>query len=70
MKIFVLGYAHLQCERLLHNSCIWSSATGFIGLPTAQALARAGHIVHGLARTEEKAKALAAEESTCLACVE
>ncbi|KAJ7831000.1 hypothetical protein B0H14DRAFT_3087883 [Mycena olivaceomarginata] len=43
-------------------------ATGFIGLPTAQALARAGHIVHGLARTEEKAKALAAEESTCLAC--
>ncbi|KAF8190197.1 NAD(P)-binding protein [Mycena galopus ATCC 62051] len=37
-------------------------ATGFIGFPTAQALARAGHIVYGLARTDAKAKALAAEE--------
>ncbi|KAJ7768046.1 NAD(P)-binding protein [Mycena olivaceomarginata] len=37
-------------------------ATGFIGFPAAQALARAGHIVYGLARTEEKAKLLAAEE--------
>ncbi|KAJ7445113.1 hypothetical protein FB451DRAFT_1104474 [Mycena latifolia] len=37
-------------------------ATGFIGLPAAQALVRAGHIVYGLARTPEKAKALAAEE--------
>ncbi|KAF7332936.1 NAD(P)-binding protein [Mycena venus] len=37
-------------------------ATGFIGFPAAQALARAGHIVYGLARTEAKAKILAAEE--------
>ncbi|KAJ7637767.1 hypothetical protein B0H17DRAFT_1164058 [Mycena rosella] len=39
-------------------------ATGFIGLPAAQALVRAGHIVYGLARTQAKAKLLAAEEST------
>ncbi|KAJ7206324.1 hypothetical protein GGX14DRAFT_457580 [Mycena pura] len=37
-------------------------ATGFIGLPAAQALVRAGHIVYGLARTPEKAKLLAREE--------
>ncbi|KAJ7206251.1 hypothetical protein GGX14DRAFT_457421 [Mycena pura] len=37
-------------------------ATGFIGFPTAQALVRAGHTVYGLARTEAKAKTLAAEE--------
>jgi len=37
-------------------------ATGFIGLPAAQALVRAGHTVYGLARTEAKAKMLAAEE--------
>ncbi|KAH8103279.1 hypothetical protein BXZ70DRAFT_715169 [Cristinia sonorae] len=37
-------------------------ATGFIGLPAAQALVRAGHIVYGLARTPEKAQLLAAEE--------
>ncbi|TCD70853.1 hypothetical protein EIP91_001161 [Steccherinum ochraceum] len=37
-------------------------ATGFIGLPAAQALVRAGHSVYGLARTPEKAKQLAAEE--------
>ncbi|KAJ7133331.1 hypothetical protein C8R44DRAFT_977516 [Mycena epipterygia] len=37
-------------------------ATGFIGFPAAQALVRAGHIVYGLARTQEKAKTLAAEE--------
>ncbi|KAJ7174171.1 hypothetical protein C8R43DRAFT_637355 [Mycena crocata] len=37
-------------------------ATGFIGLPAAQALARAGHMVYGLARTQEKARALAADE--------
>jgi len=37
-------------------------ATGFIGLPAAQALVRAGHMVYGLARTQAKAKALAAEE--------
>jgi len=37
-------------------------ATGFIGLPTAQALGRAGHIVYGLARTEAKAKLLVADE--------
>ncbi|KAL0567991.1 hypothetical protein V5O48_014001 [Marasmius crinis-equi] len=37
-------------------------ATGAIGLPVAQALARAGHYVVGLTRSEEKAKQLAAEE--------
>ncbi|KAJ7206246.1 hypothetical protein GGX14DRAFT_643150 [Mycena pura] len=37
-------------------------ATGFIGFPAAQALVRAGHTVYGLARTEAKAKTLAAEE--------
>ncbi|THH31518.1 hypothetical protein EUX98_g2672 [Antrodiella citrinella] len=37
-------------------------ATGFIGLPAAQALVRAGHVVFGLARTPEKAKLLAVEE--------
>ena len=44
----------------------WSvvSATGFIGLPVAQAFVRAGHIVYGQTRSEEKAKQLAAEEST------
>ncbi|KAJ6531005.1 hypothetical protein DFH09DRAFT_1183876 [Mycena vulgaris] len=38
-------------------------ATGFIGFPAAQAFARAGHTVHGLARTQAKAKQLAKEES-------
>ncbi|KAF9488439.1 NAD(P)-binding protein [Pleurotus eryngii] len=37
-------------------------ATGFIGFPVAQALARAGHIVYGLTRSEANAKKLAAEE--------
>ncbi|KAJ7160314.1 hypothetical protein C8R46DRAFT_1001522 [Mycena filopes] len=37
-------------------------ATGFIGFPAAQALARAGHTVYGLARTQAKGKILAAEE--------
>ncbi|PSR88859.1 hypothetical protein PHLCEN_2v5008 [Hermanssonia centrifuga] len=37
-------------------------ASGFIGLPVARALSRAGHIVYGLTRSESKAKALAAEE--------
>ncbi|KAJ7078011.1 hypothetical protein B0H15DRAFT_954777 [Mycena belliarum] len=37
-------------------------ATGFIGLPAAQALVRAGHMVYGLSRSEAKAKMLAAEE--------
>ncbi|KAJ7722435.1 hypothetical protein DFH07DRAFT_856944 [Mycena maculata] len=37
-------------------------ATGFIGLPAAQALVRAGHAVYGLARTQAKAKVLAMEE--------
>jgi len=36
--------------------------TGFIGLPTAQALVRAGHIVYGLVRTAGKIQKLAAEE--------
>jgi nucleoside-diphosphate-sugar epimerase len=37
-------------------------ATGFIGLPAAQALVRAGHFVYGLTRSEQKGKQLAAEE--------
>jgi len=37
-------------------------ATGFIGLPVVQALVRSGHIVHGVTRSAEKAKQLAAEE--------
>ncbi|TFY62470.1 hypothetical protein EVJ58_g3846 [Rhodofomes roseus] len=37
-------------------------ASGFIGLPVAQALVRAGHVVYGVTRSESKAKALAAEE--------
>jgi len=37
-------------------------ASGFIGLPAAQALVRAGHVVYGLTRSASKAKQLAAEE--------
>ncbi|KAF7979282.1 hypothetical protein HWV62_42980 [Athelia sp. TMB] len=37
-------------------------ASGFIGLPAAQALVRAGHEVFGLTRSEEKGQFLAAEE--------
>ncbi|EKM60369.1 uncharacterized protein PHACADRAFT_179692 [Phanerochaete carnosa HHB-10118-sp] len=37
-------------------------ASGFIGLPAAQALVRAGHIVYGLTRSKEKAQQLAEEE--------
>ncbi|KAI0635891.1 NAD-P-binding protein [Trametes polyzona] len=37
-------------------------ATGFIGLPVAQAFVRAGHIVYGQTRSAAKAKQLAAEE--------
>ncbi|KIK51462.1 hypothetical protein GYMLUDRAFT_208616 [Collybiopsis luxurians FD-317 M1] len=37
-------------------------ASGFIGLPAAQALVRAGHLVYGLTRSHEKAKQLAGEE--------
>ncbi|OBZ68987.1 hypothetical protein A0H81_11336 [Grifola frondosa] len=37
-------------------------ASGFAGLPVAQAFVRAGHIVYGQTRSAEKAKLLAAEE--------
>ncbi|KZT25447.1 NAD(P)-binding protein [Neolentinus lepideus HHB14362 ss-1] len=37
-------------------------ASGFIGLPVAQALVRAGHVVYGVTRSAVKAKQLAAEE--------
>ncbi|TFK52671.1 NAD(P)-binding protein [Heliocybe sulcata] len=37
-------------------------ASGFVGLPIAQALVRAGHIVYGVTRSTVKAKQLAAEE--------
>ncbi|TFY69635.1 hypothetical protein EVJ58_g303 [Rhodofomes roseus] len=37
-------------------------ASGFIGFGAAQALVRAGHIVYGVTRSEDKKKTLAAEE--------
>lgn len=37
-------------------------ATGFIGLPAAQAFVRAGHIVYGVTRSQSKANSLAKEE--------
>ncbi|CDO75541.1 hypothetical protein BN946_scf184883.g3 [Trametes cinnabarina] len=37
-------------------------ATGFIGLPVAQAFVRAGHVVYGQTRSAAKGKQLAAEE--------
>jgi len=37
-------------------------ASGFIGFPVSQALLRAGHIVYGQTRSQDKAKQLAAEE--------
>ncbi|RDX57332.1 NAD(P)-binding protein [Lentinus brumalis] len=39
-------------------------ATGFIGLPAAQAFVRAGHVVYGQTRSAAKAKQLVAEEIT------
>lgn len=43
-------------------------ATGFIGLPVAQAFVRAGHIVYGQTRSEEKARQLVAEEIIPIVC--
>jgi nucleoside-diphosphate-sugar epimerase len=37
-------------------------ATGFIGMPAAQAFVRAGHIVYGVTRSQSNAAALAKEE--------
>ncbi|EPS93644.1 NAD-binding protein [Fomitopsis schrenkii] len=37
-------------------------ASGFVGLPIAQALVRAGHIVYGVTRSESKTRMLAGEE--------
>ena len=42
---------------------IFGSASGFIGLPAAQACVRAGHQVFGQTRSQGKAKQLIAEES-------
>ena len=43
-----------------------NSASGFIGFPAAQALARAGHNVYGQTRSSEKAAQLTKEESKSL----
>ncbi|PIL35612.1 hypothetical protein GSI_02340 [Ganoderma sinense ZZ0214-1] len=43
-------------------------ASGFIGLPVAQAFVRAGHIVYGQTRSEDKAKQLAAQEIIPIVC--
>jgi len=41
---------------------------GFIGFPAAQALVRAGHIVYGQTRSQQKAQLLASEEITPVVC--
>ncbi|EPQ54392.1 NAD P-binding protein [Gloeophyllum trabeum ATCC 11539] len=43
-------------------------ASGFIGLPAAQAFVRAGHTVYGVTRSAAKAKQLAAEEIIPIIC--
>ncbi|KAL1677002.1 hypothetical protein EV122DRAFT_291462 [Schizophyllum commune] len=43
-------------------------ASGFIGFPAAQALARAGHNVYGQTRSSEKAAQLTKEEITPIVC--
>ncbi|KAL1746899.1 hypothetical protein HDZ31DRAFT_61724 [Schizophyllum fasciatum] len=43
-------------------------ATGFVGLPVAQALVRAGHNVYGQTRSQEKAALLVKEEITPIVC--
>ncbi len=53
---------HIQVQLCLLTTSLLS-ATGFIGLPIAQAFVRAGHIVYGQTRSAAKAKQLAAEES-------
>jgi uncharacterized protein YbjT (DUF2867 family) len=45
------------------NVVIVPRATGFIGLPVAQALVRAGHDVIGQTRSADKARQLTIEES-------
>jgi hypothetical protein len=49
--------------QIVTNHWIYS-ASGFIGFPVAQALLRAGHTVYGQTRSKDKAKQLAANEST------
>lgn len=62
------GYrSRVSVHRVIRGSELTASqtgsATGFIGFPVAQALARAGHIVYGLTRSEANTNKLAAEES-------
>lgn len=63
-SIFIIGYV----RRLLYISTDICTdgpdnrATGFIGLPVATALRRAGYVVYALARSPEKAKLLAQNE--------
>ena len=65
MKVIVLGFVHRDtCSRFITHDSFVHSATGFIGLPVAQALARAGHVVYGQTRSDSKYKQLAGEEST------
>ena len=67
MKVLVIGWVGMACQLKSGLTILYflffSSATGFVGYPISQALARAGHIVYGLARTPEKARTLALEES-------
>ncbi|KAJ6626599.1 hypothetical protein B0H10DRAFT_2185634 [Mycena sp. CBHHK59/15] len=59
----VMDYTSLFGGEPIPEPC---SATGFIGLPAAKALVRAGHTVYGFVRDQAKAKFLAAGESPYL----
>jgi hypothetical protein len=67
MKVLVLGYVASHSPTLIVREVdigFRFRASGFVGLPVAQALVRAGHIVHGLTRSKAKAVHLVTEEGT------